>query len=145
MIAYFDAGALVKLFLNETGRDQATEVWNSCTVAATSVISLTEVLAALAAARRNKRLTENDQSQSLEDWQTHADQLHIVGITSNLAREAGELADTFALSGMDAIHLNAVRTIDPDAVCTWDRQLHLAARRAGYLVAPVGFEGTGQG
>jgi predicted nucleic acid-binding protein len=50
-----------------------------------------------------------------------------------LAREAGELADSLALRGYDAVHLASALALGDEevALITWDRDLGAAAERMG--------------
>ncbi len=136
MIAYFDSSALVKLFIDEQGSDIATAVWDGCSLAVSSTIGLAEVPAALAAAHRGNRLTASHYGAARAAWREYADELHLVQLSRQLATQAGELAETCSLSGMDAIHLASSLTLPPSVICTWDRQLHQATQQVGLQVSP---------
>ena len=60
-----------------------------------------------------------------------------IGVDSNLARRAGELAEDLGLRGYDAVHLaTALGLGDDEAVLvTWDRDLAHAAERVGLGLA----------
>lgn len=140
MIAHFDASALVKLLIDEQGSTIAATVWDACSLAGTSTISLAEVPAALAAAHRDNRLTPSDYRAAKASWSEYASELHIVELPQELVTRAGALAETHALSDMDAIHLASAVILAPDVTCTWDAQLHKTAQRVDLQVSPPGVD-----
>ena len=150
MITYFDASALVKLQVREDGTDLAIDVWNTTEVAATSIISLAEVPAALAAAARAQRMTEAEYEQAVADWDDRIQDLHLVSLDHTGAIEASRLSGEHKLAGMASLHLQSAGTLQPRSevlMCTWDKQLHRAARAVGHPVAPpagaVGLDSPG--
>jgi len=60
----------VKLVLDETGSDLAAQLWNACDAALSSRLAYPEVCAALAAAGRNRSLTESEASAAADEWET---------------------------------------------------------------------------
>jgi hypothetical protein len=140
VIAYLDTSALVKLVLDDEGTPEATEIWNVATVRLASALAYAECRAALAAARRGRRLTvaQARTARSLLDerWA----ELAVVALDEPLGRSAGDLADTLAPRGADAVHLaSALAAADGGVVVvvTWDRYLGSAALRSGLPVSPA--------
>lgn len=122
----------------EDGSDIATELWETRHPAASSILSYPEGRAALAAARRARRLTAQSRKQALADFEDLQTELVVVGIDEALAREAGELADDLGLRGYDAVHLASAIGFGADAtLITWDADLRDAARALGCPIAPV--------
>jgi len=58
VIAYFDTSALLKLVIAEDGADQAELLWQSVGEVVVSRLAWPEAVAALAAAQRGRRLTD---------------------------------------------------------------------------------------
>lgn len=63
----------------------------------------------------------------------------LVGVDEELARDAGTLAEDYALRGYDAVHLATALSAEDDelVVVTWDRDLAAAALRCRLPVAPA--------
>ncbi len=122
----------------EEGSDVAAELWNSYP-AACSVLAYPEARAALAAARRARRLTARAHDRAVAELDTLHAELVIVGVDEALARRAGELPDERALRGYDALHLASALALEPGEtiLVTWDRELSDAAASAGLAVAPA--------
>ena len=122
----------------EDGSELVAELWATRFVAASSVLSYPEGRAALAAARRGGRLTADRHSQACEEFESLQSELLLVGIDGPLARQAGELAEEFALRGYDAVHLaSAVAVGDATTLISWDQDLKRAAAQCGCGVAPA--------
>jgi predicted nucleic acid-binding protein len=135
---YFDTSALIKLIVVEAGSDHAAELWDSYPAAA-SVLAYPEARAALAAARRVKRLTARAHDRAVAELDVLNAELMIVVVDEALAQRAGELADERALRGYDAVHLASALALDPGetTLVTWDHDLSDAAVGAGLGVAPA--------
>ncbi|MGI8873265.1 MAG: type II toxin-antitoxin system VapC family toxin [Egibacteraceae bacterium] len=133
MIAYFDSSALVKLVVEEVGSDDAAELWDAADAALSSRVAYAEVRAALAAAHRDHRLTDDHLVEARQLWEAFWGSLRIVEVDADLGQRAGELAQEHALSGFDAIHLASVLLLaaDEPVVATWDARLHTAAQTIG--------------
>jgi predicted nucleic acid-binding protein len=63
----------------------------------------------------------------------------VVEVSPEVAADAGELAESHALRGYDAVHLaSALAVLDDELLMvTWDDDLATAARREGLTVAPA--------
>jgi predicted nucleic acid-binding protein len=101
---YLDTSSLVKLYVQETGSDEVRALVDHAAVVATSVVAYPETRAAFARLRREGELTGTFAAAKREfesDWPSYLT-LHV---SAALAREAGALAERYALRGFDAIHL----------------------------------------
>jgi uncharacterized protein len=138
-LVYFDASAFVKLLTSEPGSDLATALWDGCDAALSSRLAYPEVRAALAAATRNHDLTGPELASAEHDWDAFWAATRPVELTAAVEQHAGQLANTHALRGADAVHLASALTIgDPELIiAVWDRRLHAAAQAAGCRVAPA--------
>lgn len=136
MILFCDTSALIKLYIKE---EFSAEVHAHAAMAkaiAVSRIAWAEAMAALA-----RRVRENSvDAQAIEtvrtklrhDWSGFA----IVEVTQALVEQAGEYADTFALSGYDSVQLAAARQLQEAAsedLCfsCFDTRLKKAAKVLG--------------
>jgi uncharacterized protein len=138
-LAYFDTSAIVKLFVEEDGSDDVSMLWDGADVLATSRVTDSELLAALAAATRARRLDERAHRAVKRRWAEYRVALRFIELTRELALEAGALAEVHALGALDAIHL-ASATILSDAtlvLTSWDERLLAAARNEGIATLPV--------
>ncbi|MGH2749444.1 MAG: type II toxin-antitoxin system VapC family toxin [Actinomycetota bacterium] len=139
MNVYFETSALVKLFLDESGADTSRDLWDEADFATVARIAYPEARAAFASAHRAGRIT----GPELEDAKGRLNQLwtqvQIVELDAPVAISAGELAETFALSGFDAVHLVTAIEVQDESlvVATWDADLRVAALDASLQVAPV--------
>jgi uncharacterized protein len=123
--------------ISEEGSELASELWATPHPAISSILSYPEGRAALAAARRGARLTAAAHARALENFESLQDELSLIGIDVQLAREAGELAEKSALRGYDAVHLaSALSAGDAVTLVSWDEDLRLAAARNGCALAP---------
>ena len=141
MNAYFDASGFVKLLATEPGADLAMAVWESADIAVTSRITYVEVRAALAAARRQGRLSAEGAAEARRGLESRFRVMQVVEVTDEVARSAGDLAGAHALRGYDAVHLASSLTLADDTVMvTWDRELAVAAYRSGLDLAGITLE-----
>lgn len=121
----------------EEGSEPASELWATPLPAMSNILSYPEGRAALAAARRGGRLTAAAHTRAFESFESLYDELSLVGIDVQLAREAGKLAEQSALRGYDAVHLaSALSAGDTVTLVSWDEDLRLAAARNGCALAP---------
>jgi predicted nucleic acid-binding protein len=126
------------LIIVEDGSHVAAELWDSYP-AASSVLAYPEARAALAAARRARRLTARAHGRAVAELDALNAELVIVGVDAALARRAGELADERALRGYDAVHLASAFALGSGEtiLVTWESDLSNAAAGAGLAVAPA--------
>ncbi len=137
-LVYFDASALVKLVVDEDGSELAARIWDGCDAALSSRLAHVEVCAALAAARRNRDLSESGRDVAVASFDDFWSAMRTIELTEGVQVHAGRLARDRALRGADAIHLaSALAVGDPDLlVATWDRRLASATRASGLVVTP---------
>jgi predicted nucleic acid-binding protein len=140
MKLYFDSSALMKLLINETGAEWAIELWHGPEQKFACSVAYAEVRAALAAAHRGRRISDNLLFIAKRKFDLLWQELRVVTPDRELVHDAGELAERHALRGFDALHLASavnMRTsaIDYDVLMvSWDADLATAARDAGMSV-----------
>ncbi len=141
MIVYLDASAVVKRYVDEHGSAETAALIAEADTVVTSVISRTEVEAALARAVKLKAITgrtgQMARRRFAEDWLD----LARLPVSEGLAIRAGELAWRFGLRGYDAVHLASAlssreMTGADMTLATFDRQLWHSGREAGLAVWP---------
>ncbi len=138
-IVYFDSSAFVKLLIEEDGSDLVAALWDGCDAAVSSRLTYPEVRAALASARRARRIDASGQRQAEVAWEGFWAATRAVELTDAVTMQAGELASSHALRGADAVHLaSAIAVGVHDTVfAVWDDRLRAGAEAAGIRVVPA--------
>lgn len=141
MILYLDTSALVKLYVREAGSVPLRRRIRKAQALATSVVAYAEARAAFARLRQSglsgAAMHQRRRLQLDRDW----DAWLRVELAPDVLRSAGDLTDTYALRGFDAIHLASAlwlkaRTADVVDFAAWDHRLGVAASKAGFQVFP---------
>lgn len=137
-VAFFDSSAFVKLLVEEDGSKTAARLWDEADAVVASRLARPEVGAALAAARRGKRLEPGDERRARRAWEEFWGATRVVELTEHLAEAASALAGRLVLGGADSVHLASALTLAEAnlVLVTWDRRLSTAAVEAGVTVAP---------
>jgi uncharacterized protein len=130
--AYLDASGVMRVLLaGSAGHQTAVQVWAEADDLVTVTLTYAEVCAALAAARRNRALTEAGLGRALRSWEGLWAQAAPVVLDEPLAKTAGRLARVHALRGADAVHLAAAQATGSDLLLSSDSDLCTAAQRCG--------------
>lgn len=140
MTAYLDSSAAVKLLLADEGVDHDLRVTlDAMGPLTTSRLTYVEIRAALAAARRSGRLRGADYEPAVSEFETTWRTFEVIDISASLARDAGEVADTFGLRAGDAIHFATLRSIGVAdmPIVAWDVRLRAAAQASGHPCYPL--------
>ena len=135
MITYIDTSTLIKLLIDEVGTAEAGQIWDEADVLVVARIGHVEARAALAAARRQKRISAQVFRAALEGLEVLWSQVSVVEIDEPLMRLAGELAEAKSLRGYDAVHLAAAHLVGAEVFSSADRRLCAAAGSSGLHVA----------
>jgi predicted nucleic acid-binding protein len=140
MIVYFDSSAFVKLLVEEESSDFAATLWDGCDAPVSSRLAYPEVRAALAAAGRDHRFTQNALQQAEAAWEKYWAATRVVELTGAIATRAGALAAVHALRGADAVHLASALAVGTDVLlfAAWDQRLRSGVEAAGVRLAPEG-------
>jgi predicted nucleic acid-binding protein len=133
LIVYFDTSAVVPIIIEEPTSSIASRLWDEADRVVSSRLVYAEGRAALAMARRMDRVDDDELRVAVEDFEAVHQQLDIVEVTESLVRDAGSLAEQFALRGYDAVHLASAQLVhDPDIVfAAGDKNLLKAAQALG--------------
>lgn len=132
MNSYFDTSTLIKLVLEETGSDRVRTLWRRTDRALASAISYVEARAALASARRARRITEQQVPGVKVEFERFWRELTVIGVERPLLRFAGSLAELHGLRGYDAVQLASALVInEPVVFASADARLRDAAQTEG--------------
>ena len=137
MIAYFDTSAFLKLVIDEPGSGEVVELWLTAEHVLSSILLYPEGRAALAMARRLGRLSPAASGAARTEFEALFADLALIAATDDLLRRAGDLAETHALRGFDAVHLASIEAIGDSqtVMVTADHHLHTAALDRGLAAA----------
>ena len=135
MITYVDTSTLIKLLIDEVGTTEAGLIWDEPDVLVSSRVGHVEARAALAAARRQGRISAVVFRAAVEGLEVLWSQVSVVEIDEDLMRLAGDLAVAHSLRGSDAVHLAAAHLVGADVFSSADRRLCEAASSSGFHVA----------
>lgn len=141
MIIYLDTSALVKRYIKEPGTDAVRNWISSAEVSATSLITHTEMAAAIAKTRRMGFLNDEQARRLWRDFLIDWTALGHVEVTEFVITRASNLAWDFNLRGYDAVHLACALSWQErvDGLVTFvsfDRVLWQAGRQVGLEVLP---------
>jgi predicted nucleic acid-binding protein len=111
VILYLDTSALIKLYIDEPGREEVKKAVRGAPVVATHVVAYAEMRAALGRLNREGRLRdwplERVKAAFEDDWKA----LALVAAEEPILRRAGDLAEGLGLRGFDAVHLAAAESL----------------------------------
>lgn len=127
---YVDASALVKLYVDEPGSDEAVELVRTAPEPATARIALVEV---------RRRLTLEFEGAELaavrEDFDHDWAAFRIVEVDENVCDRAAQIAEATGIRSLDALHLGAADPLREGVpFLTYDVQQANAARALGWTV-----------
>ncbi len=139
MIVYFDTSAIVPIIIEEPSSPVASRLWDEAERVVSCRLVYAEGRAAFAMARRLNRVDDDELRAAVQDLESLYQQLDIVEVTDSLVRNAGSLAERFALRGYDAVHLASAQVVhDPDLVlAAGDQNLMRAARTLGIATSKL--------
>jgi hypothetical protein len=125
LIAYLDTSAFVPLIVQEPGSASCRRIWNDADVVISSRLLYVETTAALAQARRMKRLTLRTHRASNALLERLWPELDVIEVDETMMRRAAALADEFGLRGYDAVHCASIEPLDDADVvgAAGDRQI----------------------
>lgn len=101
-------------------------------------LTYVEARAAVAAARRARRLTASGHERAKVRLDALWGELASVKVSRRVVELAAGLAERHALRANNAVHLAAALIVRAPLIATWDRELRRAAEEAGLAVAPYG-------
>lgn len=135
MTVYLDTSSLVKLYVEEVGSGDVRDLVADADIVATSLVAYPETRAALARLRRSGDLSATDFARAKRTFESEWSAFLALEVTTAISREAGALAERYALRGFDALHLASfaavARRAGPAATrfSSFDDHLNKAWRR----------------
>jgi len=139
MNVYLDTSAIVPLVIHEATSARATLLWERADRCASSVLVDVEAQAALAQARRQGRLDDDQLALARRQLDELLRQMVLFDVTRAIVARAGVLAADEELRAYDAVHLASAELAEADelVLVTGDRMLARAAGRQGLGVADL--------
>lgn len=136
MILYLDTSAWLKLYIDERGTQEVIAAVKSAELVAISRIAYAEARAALARVLREKRTTHAEHRKRIAALDADYVDVLKVEVSEEVVRQAGELAESHALRGFDAIQLASARwlarkTRKPVRLFAFDERVNEAAHALG--------------
>ena len=136
MILYLDTSAWLKLYVNERGTQEVVAAIQSAELVGISRIAYAEARAALARVLREKRTTHAEHRKRIAALDADYAKLLKVEVSEDVVRQAGDLAESHALRGFDAIQLASARwlarkTRKPVRLLAFDERVNAAAHALG--------------
>jgi predicted nucleic acid-binding protein len=135
VITYVDTSTLIELLIDEPGTSVAGRIWDDPDVIAIARIGHVEATAALASARRQKRISSTVFRSAVDGLEDLWAQVSVVEIDEMVMRTAGDLAVEHRLRGYDAVHLAAAQLVGADVFSSAGQHLCEAANACGFHVA----------
>lgn len=110
VMGYLDTSAIVKLYVDETGRDRVEQLIDEVEgVLTTSVITYAESRGVFARYLREKKITDLEHSTIVENFNSDWEGMNEIDVTPSVYRQAGNLLIPHpSLRAMDAIHMASV-------------------------------------
>jgi predicted nucleic acid-binding protein len=121
MTVYLDTSSLVKLYVEEAGSDEVRALVDQASVVTTSAVAYAEACATFARLRREGELTAAGFAAVKRTFDSDWPSFLALDVNAALAREAGELAERYALRGFDAVHLASFAEVRRSAGSTESR------------------------
>ena len=137
MTLYLDTSSLMKLYVEEADSDRLQQLVQTADIVVTSTLTYPEARATLARRRRERLTTAAEAASARKQLDADWARFVVVDCRHDLARAAGQLAETHALRGADAVHLAsfadllAHSTDDDIHFSSADARLNRAARQLG--------------
>ena len=135
MTVYLDTSNLVKLYVEEPGRDAIVALVQRADLLATSVIAYAEARATFARRHRERLMSAAELKLVVRQFNMDWSRLLEINADREIAQRAGQLAEVHGLRGADALHLASFETLlsrtddeDVEFSCA-DVRLSRAARR----------------
>jgi len=136
LIVYLDTSAWLKLYVDERGTREVVAAVQSAQLVAISRIAYAQARAALACVLREKRTTYAEHRRRIAALNADYAEVLKVEVSEDVVRQAGELAESHALRGFDAIQLSSARWLarksrKPVRLLAYDERLNEAAHALG--------------
>ena len=134
MRVYFDSSAFAKRYIEEAGSEAVLQWCDKATELAISVIAVPELVSAFCRLRRDGKLSVQQYLEIKSQLLADITDALICDTTPGSIRHAVKALETWALRGMDAIHLGAAMDCRAEVFVTADARQAKAAQALGLVV-----------
>ena len=140
-IIYLDTSALLKQYIQENQSEAVEELLGLATGLGTSIITHTEMASAMSRATRLGAFPPAEAQAAWKDFLTDWASLTRLKVSAQVTTRAATLAWEYGLRGYDALHFASALVWQenlemPVTLATFDRELWLAAQKAGMTAWP---------
>ncbi len=144
MILYLDTSALIKRYITEPGSKEITVMIKQAEAVGSTLLTQVEMASALAKAVRMDWVESHDAKLAWQEFLSHWESFAQIPVTVGLMERATQIAWEYGLRGYDATHFASALIWQelveiPVTLATFDRELWLAAKKAGMAVWPESF------
>ena len=139
MIVYADTSALIPLLIVEPSTELCQQLWESADSVISSRLVYVEAAAALARARRARRLTGPRHREALATLARVWTDIDVVEADGEVVERGAALAENLALRGYHAVHAASAEVVNDAGLvaAAGDRQLLDAWQRLGITTVDV--------
>lgn len=142
MITYLDTSALLKQYIQESGSEDVIKMLRVADSHGTNLLTYVEMASAITRAVRLELIQPDEAQATWKDFLVDWELLVRLDISGQITKQAATLAWEYGLRGYDAVHFASALAwqdaIDmPVTLATYDRDLWVAAQKAGMDVWPV--------
>lgn len=138
---YFDASAMVKLYLDEPMAHETRELARAARELSSSIVAKAETVSAFRRAVRSNRIGEQLAARLRDQFESEWSRYATVTVNGEIAELGAALAWRYTLRGFDAIHLASAVFLQsflrrPLTFATFDAALSRAAQDEGFEAWP---------
>ena len=137
MRVFFDASAVAKRYVEESGSEEVRQWCDRDTELPLSVVVVPELISAFCRLRREGKITRRQYTALKEQLLLDIVDALVVDTTPQVLSQAVLALESHTLRGMGAIHVGAAVECGAHAFVTADRQQASAARAMGLEVVQV--------
>jgi len=142
LITYLDTSALLKQYIQESGSEDVIKMLRVADSHGTNLLTYVEMASAITRAVRLELIQPDEAQATWKDFLVDWELLVRLDISGQITKQAATLAWEYGLRGYDAVHFASALAwqdaIDmPVTLATYDRDLWVAAQKAGMDVWPV--------
>ena len=139
MMIYVDSSALVKMFVDEPGSAEikqfmSVSISKEGVTFVTSAVTKAEIMAALAAIRRGRHLTQRKFEKAVADFREQWKVFSVPEVTTSTIDRAGEIGLNHKIKGGDAFQLASALEVEAELFISTDNDLNAAASEYGLSV-----------
>jgi predicted nucleic acid-binding protein len=141
LIIYLDTSALLKQYIQESGSEEVIKLLRAADSHGTNLLTYVEMASVITRAIRMKLIHTDEAQATWKDFLVDWELLVRLDVSGQITKRAAALAWEHGLRGYDAMHFASALTWQeaigtPVTLATYDRELSLAAKKAGMEIWP---------